>query len=195
MPDMDSSVGSYQPKTCDWHSDRSPTKQICVKDSVLVDELSDSTSSSLRRDTAHQPTRNVDRRSLPVRSLYIAGGVVCVLMGAIGVLLPGLPTTPFLLLASWCFSRSSSRLESLLLRSRLFGPFLQDWHCHRAIRRSVRNFALALVAAMVIATCVIGSTAPVIRYSVAALASVGAVVILSLPVLPSHIAECEAAER
>jgi len=65
----------------------------------------------------------------PVRSrfhrwLLVAGGVTLVGIGAVGVFLPGLPTTIFLLGASWCFTRSCPWLEKRLIRIPLFRPFL-----------------------------------------------------------------------
>ena len=65
----------------------------------------------------------------PVRSrlhrwLLVAGGVSLVGIGGVGVFLPGLPTTVFLLGASWCFTRSCPWLEERLIRIPLFRPFL-----------------------------------------------------------------------
>ncbi|MBZ0173535.1 MAG: YbaN family protein [Phycisphaerales bacterium] len=64
------------------------------------------------------------RRFSPVR-LWLAGmGVLSVGVGALGVFVPGLPTTIFLILGSWCFARSCPWLEERLIRNRLFRPFL-----------------------------------------------------------------------
>lgn len=126
---------------------------------------------------------NAERSSV-LRIVYAVCGLACVGLGAIGVILPGLPTTPFLLIASWCFSRSSRRLEAALLRSRLFGPLLRDWRRHRAIRRSTRNLAIALVTTMVFVTLVFADMSLIAKSAIAALASIGLIVILYLPVLP-----------
>jgi uncharacterized membrane protein YbaN (DUF454 family) len=116
--------------------------------------------------------------------VYLFAGLVCIALGLIGILLPGLPTTPFILLASWCFSRSSRRLETLMLRSRLFGPFLRDWRRHRAIRPSVRYLAVGLVATTVLATCVLSDVGYAFKASIVALACIGLLVIVRIPVLP-----------
>ena len=63
-------------------------------------------------------------RSRLQRWLLAGGGVVCVGIGAVGVVLPGLPTTVFLIAASWLFARSCPWLEERLIRVPLFKPFL-----------------------------------------------------------------------
>ena len=61
--------------------------------------------------------------------------------GILGILLPLLPTTPFVLLAAALFARSSPRFHGWLLGHRYFGPLIQDWRRHRAIRPGVRRQA------------------------------------------------------
>ena len=64
------------------------------------------------------------RRFSPYRLVLAAAGVVCVALGAIGVVVPGLPTTVFLLAATFLFARSCPWLEERLIHNRLFAPFL-----------------------------------------------------------------------
>ncbi len=54
-------------------------------------------------------------------------------LGAIGTVVPGLPTVPFMLLALWSFSKSSQRFHDWLYSHKVFGPPLQQWHLHRVI--------------------------------------------------------------
>ncbi len=67
------------------------------------------------------------------RYLLTAGGVASLGLGALGVVLPLLPTTPFLLLAAACFFQSSDRLYDWLMRHRWFGPYIRNHREHRAI--------------------------------------------------------------
>ncbi len=60
-------------------------------------------------------------------------GLLCVLLGIIGAVLPVMPTTPFLILALACFARSSSALESWLLNHPRFGTTLQHWRAHQVV--------------------------------------------------------------
>ena len=68
------------------------------------------------------------------------------LLGGIGVVLPLLPTTPFVILAAACFARSSPRMHGWLLHSELFGPMLRDWEANRCISYKVKWLALFMMA-------------------------------------------------
>ena len=82
-----------------------------------------------------------------VRIVYLALGMVSLLMGAVGVVLPLLPTVPFMLLAAFFFARSSPRLEAWLVQHPRFGHHIQAWRTHRAISRKGKGAALACFAA------------------------------------------------
>lgn len=71
----------------------------------------------------------------PARILYFSLGAAALALGIVGAVLPLLPTTPFLILAAFGFSRSSPRLESWLLTHPQFGPGLVAWRTRRAIPR------------------------------------------------------------
>ena len=117
------------------------------------------------------------------RVLYVLLGLFFVGLGVIGAFLPVLPTTPFLLLASYFFVRSSHRLNAWLLRSRLFGPFIRDWQRHRAVRPRVKVTALAMMSVAVFCSAYFGNLPWYLVVMLVVLALIGAVVVLRLPVL------------
>lgn len=73
------------------------------------------------------------------------GGWLSLGLGIVGIFLPLLPTTPFVLLAAWCFARSSERWHRWLLSHRIFGPVIRDWLEHRAMRTENKRRALVLI--------------------------------------------------
>ena len=88
------------------------------------------------------------RQTHPTRVLFILLGSVAVILGTIGVVVPGLPTTPFVLLASWCFYKSSPRLQAWLLQSFL-GKYIRDYKEKGGLTTRKRLYIIALMATMV----------------------------------------------
>jgi uncharacterized membrane protein YbaN (DUF454 family) len=88
---------------------------------------------------------------------------VALILALLGVILPGLPTTPFVLLASYGLMRTSPRWHRWLLDSRLFGSVLRDWHLHRGISAHVRVKALAVLLIVVVAACLWPGVSPVVK--------------------------------
>ena len=83
------------------------------------------------------------------RIVYIISGLLCVGLGALGVVVPGLPTTPFILLASWMFYRSSPRLQEWLLQSWL-GTYIRSYHRHGGMTAPQKARAIGIMVAMVL---------------------------------------------
>ncbi len=119
----------------------------------------------------------------PRRILYVVLGCIFVGLGVLGAMLPVMPTTPFLLAASFFFARSSPRLNNWLLRSPLFGPFLRDWDQHRGVRPRVKVWAVTVMFTAVTASIVFGNLSWPIIVLLLLLAAVGLVVVLKLPVI------------
>mgnify|MGYP006194958215 FL=1 len=92
-----------------------------------------------------------------MRWLWLAVAYVALALGALGVVVPGLPTTPFVLLAAFAAARGSRRLHAWLHAHRLFGPMLADWERYGAV--SLRAKRAAWVSMVVCAVLVV-LTAP-----------------------------------
>jgi hypothetical protein len=112
------------------------------------------------------------------RVLYLCAGILCVGLAYLGALLPGLPTTPWVLLASYCFARSSPRLERWLKRSPIFGRLLRDWDEHRGIRRPVKVVAVLMVVTVVSLSVTFGRLPLWVKCVIAGLALIGLCVIV-----------------
>ncbi|WP_371397528.1 YbaN family protein [Fretibacter rubidus] len=82
------------------------------------------------------------KRYSPKRLLWLSLGLVCFTLGAIGLFLPLLPTTSFMLVAAFAFARSSPRLHTWLLQHKVFGPLITDWQTHRAISTKAKIASL-----------------------------------------------------
>jgi len=92
-----------------------------------------------------------------MRFLYASLGLICVALAVIGVVLPLLPTVPFLLLAAFFFANSSERLHSWILEHALFGPMINDWNTNRAIRPGAKKAATLSIAAVFLLSLILGA--------------------------------------
>lgn len=84
-------------------------------------------------------------RSRWLRPLWLAAGGVALGLGVLGVFLPLLPTTPFVLLAAFCFSRGSARWERWLSEHPRWGPMVQGWRRHHAVPLRAKQLATVMM--------------------------------------------------
>lgn len=117
----------------------------------------------------------------PKRAVFMAFAGLFFILGALGAILPVLPTTPFLLLTSYFLSRSSPRLNRWLLSSRFFGPILRDWQQLGGVRPDVKVKAIMIVLLAVSLSLWLTDLSSTLRWIVAATALIGIGVILRLP--------------
>lgn len=82
----------------------------------------------------------------PLRLLLFAAGWLFTAIGIAGIILPGLPGTPFLILAAWCFTRSSPRFEWWLINHPRLGPPVRQWRERGAIPRWAKAISLSSMA-------------------------------------------------
>lgn len=116
-----------------------------------------------------------------LRLVYLSLGWLFVGLGMLGVVLPVLPTTPFLLLALWAFSRSSVRLHDWLYQHRTFGPALQRWHRHRIIPLHAKAFIALTMSASLVYLIGFSRMPGIVVWLVASVMLVVAVYLLSRP--------------
>lgn len=117
------------------------------------------------------------------RLLYLLLALLFLGLGVLGVLLPGLPATPFLLLTSYFLLRSFPALNERLLRAPLVGLLLRDWQEHRGIRPHVKFKAAAIIVVALSLTAFFGGLDEVLLVIVLLAGAVGIVVVLSLPIV------------
>jgi uncharacterized membrane protein YbaN (DUF454 family) len=75
------------------------------------------------------------KKSRVTRILYIIGGTLSLILAVLGVIMPGLPTTPFALLAAYLYAKSSKKLYNWLLSNRLFGPRIRNYNRRKGVTR------------------------------------------------------------
>ena len=80
------------------------------------------------------------------KKLYIAFGFLVVALAIIGVFIPSLPTVPFLLVALFCFERSSKKYHDMIMNNKYFGPVLQDYYSGKGLTLSVKIKAILFLS-------------------------------------------------
>ena len=117
------------------------------------------------------------------KAAFVLLASLFLVLGIIGIFLPGLPTTPLLLLSSFFAARSSPRFHQFLLSSKLVGPILRDWQEHRGVRQRAKWQATTLVA---VALAIVAYVSPLPLYGQAfvfLLGFIGLCVIWRLPTI------------
>lgn len=117
------------------------------------------------------------------RAVFAALAVASLGLGAVGIFVPGIPTTPFLLLACFFSAKSSPRIYRYIRESPLFGPLVHDWHTHRGIRWRTKVHALGFVALGLTIMVLTTWDYPVVMASGLLVGLIGISVILRLPTI------------
>lgn len=119
------------------------------------------------------------RRALARLAWNVAGGIA-LLLGLIGIVLPVLPTTPFVLLAAFCFSNGSPRMRHWLVNHAVFGPLIADWEAHGAIARPIKRLSCSIMAGVFLVS-VIAGVSPIVLVIQAVCLSGAATYVLTRP--------------
>lgn len=112
-----------------------------------------------------------------MKAVYISLGFMFLGIAYLGALIPGLPTTPWVLLASACFGKSSPRLERWLKKTPYFGGLIHDWQEHGGMRRSKKILSTAIIVPVVSTSAILAPVPDWVRWVIAGLGLVGVIVI------------------
>lgn len=118
--------------------------------------------------------------NVTTRFIWLTAGVMAVAIAALGVVLPLLPTTPFLLVAAFAFARSSERMTDWLHDHRIFGPLIGNWRRDGSIGRGAKWAAVAVMIAALFLTLWLDAPAWVVVCQIVVL-SVAAIFVLTRP--------------
>jgi len=121
----------------------------------------------------------------PLGALWFTLGLGAMVLGGLGIVVPLVPTTPFLLVAAFAFARSSRRWSRWLLSHPLFGPIIQNWRQHGAIAMGSKSISVASMAA-VFALSLALRVSPIILVVQGVVLSGAALFVLSRPLPPHH---------
>ena len=127
-----------------------------------------------------------NRQPMMIRYIMISLGTIFLALGAIGVVVPGLPTTPFLLLAAAFYVRSSERLYSWLLNHKLFGKIVRDFRETRSISIRTKLISTGTMWAMIVLSICLFIDNLAVKITISALGAIGTVVLLLIPTTKSR---------
>ena len=123
-------------------------------------------------------TGSVGEKTLKLR--YIIFGTVSLVFAFIGVVLPVIPTTPFVLLSAACYYKGSERLHGWLSRNEVFGPIIRDYEEHGGMRKATKIKALTIMWMAVLASALLILDTLTMRAIVVLVAVIGTVSMLKI---------------
>ena len=101
------------------------------------------------------------------RRLFVIAGTITLGIGIIGIILPVLPTTPFLLLTAVCYMRGSQRLYNKLLRNRFIGTYIRNYLEGRGMSQKMKTWTLCLLWITIVVTAILATDSLIIRIMLA----------------------------
>jgi uncharacterized membrane protein YbaN (DUF454 family) len=129
------------------------------------------------------PNSGVQRPTGLKRGLFIVAGTICLGLGALGIILPLLPTTPFLLLSAACYLRGSDRMYQWLLNNKWFGTYIRNYREGKGIPLRGKISALVLLWVTISFTIIFIINIGVIRLILFIIATVVSIYLIKLPTL------------
>lgn len=116
-----------------------------------------------------------------LRKLLIVLGSMSFVLAIVGIFLPLLPTTPFLLLSAFCYAKSSARFYNWLMNNKFFGQYIQDWRDKKGLPLKTKIIALIFLFLTMVSTIVFFVPFLAVKFLLALIAILVATYILRLP--------------
>ena len=113
-----------------------------------------------------------------IKSILIFIGTVSLLAGALGIFIPGLPTTPFLLLTAALYIRSSDRLYQTLITNKYLGSYILKFRTDKGMTKGLKLYSFIIMWFMIITSCLFFITPVSIKLFVSILGIIGSIVLL-----------------
>jgi hypothetical protein len=129
------------------------------------------------------PNNGIQSPTSPKRILFIVAGTICLGLGALGIILPLLPTTPFLLLTAACYMRGSDRMYQWLLNNKWFGTYIRNYREGKGIPLRGKISALVLLWTTISFTAIFIISIGVIRVTLFLIAAIVSIYLIRLPTL------------
>lgn len=129
------------------------------------------------------PNNGIQSPTSPKRILFIVAGTICLGLGTLGIILPLLPTTPFLLLTAACYMRGSDRMYQWLLNNKWFGTYIRNYREGKGIPLRGKISALVLLWTTISFTAIFIISIGVIRVTLFIIATIVSIYLIRLPTL------------
>lgn len=115
-----------------------------------------------------------------VKAIMISLGTISLLIGVIGAFVPGLPTTPFLLLTAGLYMHSSDRLYQLLITNRQIGPYILNFRSNKGMTRKLKIYSICIMWLMISLSCLLFIQSLSVKLFVVVLGIIGSLVMGTL---------------
>ena len=113
-----------------------------------------------------------------IKLILIFIGTISLSIGAMGILIPGLPTTPFLLLSAALYVRSSDRFYQALISNKYVGSYILKFRSDKGMKKGLKLFSVLIMWIMIIASCLFFITSVSLKLLVSVLGIIGTIVML-----------------
>ncbi|MDL2262109.1 YbaN family protein [Bacteroidales bacterium OttesenSCG-928-I21] len=111
-----------------------------------------------------------------LKIFFIIAGTLCVFLGMLGIFIPGLPTTPFLLLAASLYVRSSDKLYQKLIKNKVLGKYIQNYRKNKGISKKTKIYAICLMWTMISCSVIFFIKINYVKFIVIVLGVIGTIV-------------------